>query len=154
MSSTKRFAMLVAAALCVAVSAIHVDDQGGVTAFADPDWLGWAYRLLEVGALVVAGALVFAAGARWTAARTRLTWLVAALVGAGPFVGYVLTRTTGLPGATDDIGNWGEPLGVVSLVVEAVLVLVAVAGIAATRTATVPSRTATRPAPTNVRTAA
>ena len=43
-------------------------------------------------------------------------------------LGYVLTRGPGLPDATDDRGNWGEPLGVASLVVEAILILL-VAGL-------------------------
>jgi hypothetical protein len=38
--------------------------------------------------------------------------------------GYVLSRTTGLPGATDDIGSWTEPLGLASLFVEGALVAV------------------------------
>jgi hypothetical protein len=29
-----------------------------------------------------------------------------------------VTRIVGLPNATDDIGNWGEPLGMASLLVE------------------------------------
>lgn len=134
MSVTTRSTMIAAAALCVAVAAVHVDDQGGVTALADPDWLGWAYRLLELGSIVVAGALVFAAGAAIDGARAAVVWVAAALVGAGPFIGYVLTRTTGLPGDSDDIGNWGETLGLVSLVVEGLLVLLAVGGLL-TRTA-------------------
>ena len=36
-----------------------------------------------------------------------------------PFIGYVLSRSTGLPGDTGDIGNWTEPLGLASLYVEA-----------------------------------
>ncbi|MBE7186677.1 hypothetical protein [Jatrophihabitans endophyticus] len=136
---TNRVSLIFAAALCVAVAAIHVDDQGGVTAFDDPDWLGWAYRLLEVGSVVVAGALVFAAGAAVVGTRAALVRVAAVLVGAGPFVGYVLTRTTGLPGDPDDVGNWGDTLGTVSLVVEGVLVLTAVAGLLA--------RNAVRPEP-------
>jgi hypothetical protein len=30
-------------------------------------------------------------------------------------LGYVLTRTSGLPDATLDVGNWTEPLGLASL---------------------------------------
>ncbi|MBV9058242.1 MAG: hypothetical protein JO296_14600 [Pseudonocardiales bacterium] len=39
-------------------------------------------------------------------------------VAAGPILGYVLSRGPGAPGYTDDIGNWAEPLGVLSLIVE------------------------------------
>ena len=128
-SPISRFTMIVAAALCVAVAAVHVDDQGGITAFADPDWFGWAYRLIELGSIVVAGALVFAAGAALDDIRAKLVWVAAALVGVGPFAGYLLTRTTGLPGDSGDIGNWADVVGTVSLVVEALLVLLAVSGL-------------------------
>ena len=40
-------------------------------------------------------------------------------------VGYVLSRTTGLPQSSDDIGNWSEPLGMASLFVEGSLVALA-----------------------------
>jgi hypothetical protein len=41
----------------------------------------------------------------------------------------VLTRTVGLPGATDDIGNWLEPLGLASLFVEGAVILLALTGL-------------------------
>jgi hypothetical protein len=34
---------------------------------------------------------------------------------------FVLSRTTGLPGATRDIGNWAEPLGLAALMAEALV---------------------------------
>jgi hypothetical protein len=37
----------------------------------------------------------------------------------------VLSRTTGLPGVSDDVGNWTEPLGLASLWVEGVVFLLA-----------------------------
>lgn len=46
-------------------------DRGGLTACADPDWLGWPYRLLEVGGLVVTGVLVVLAGVGFAALRGR-----------------------------------------------------------------------------------
>ncbi len=41
-------------------------------------------------------------------------------------MGYVLSRGPGLPDYTDDRGNWGEPLGVVNLIVAGLLAFVAV----------------------------
>jgi hypothetical protein len=38
-----------------------------------------------------------------------------------------VNRTVGMPGAMDDIGNWWEPLGLLSLMVEAWVVWQAVA---------------------------
>src|SRR4029077_12810788 len=37
------------ALLAVAVAAVHVADQGGITAMASPAWIGWGYRLIESG---------------------------------------------------------------------------------------------------------
>jgi hypothetical protein len=118
-----------AAALAVAVAAVHVADQGGLTALAAPPaWLGWSYRLLEVGAIAVAVGLL-------SRLAQRLSWWCALLVGVGPFVGYVLSRTVGLPGDSDDKGNWTEPLGIASLVIEALLIVVAVRSIRSLRSA-------------------
>ena len=108
------------AGLCLAVAMIHVTDQGGFRNLDDPTWLGWAYRLLEVGsvaiALVVLGGLL----------PGRLIALGVLLIGAGPALGFILTRTTGLPHDSGDVGNWSEPLGIMSLIVEGTLVLVGV----------------------------
>jgi hypothetical protein len=48
---------------------------------------------------------------------------------AATFLGYCLSRTTGLPAATDDIGNWTETLGVLSLVAEGAVVALASAAL-------------------------
>lgn len=117
-----------AALLSLGVAAIHVVDQGGVPGSKDPSYVGIGYWVLEVVAVVLAVALL--------ARRARasvLTWVVAAGVGLGPLIGYCLSRGPGLPGYTDDMGNWTEPLGIISLVVEALLVLVALAGARAAR---------------------
>ncbi len=47
-------------------------------------------------------------------------WSLGALVAGGAFVGYVLSRTVGLPGMP--VEDWFEPLGVLSLLVEALFV--------------------------------
>src|SRR3954454_12771137 len=56
----------------------------------------------------------------------RLGWFLGGGAAALTFVGYVLSRSVGLRGDTGDIGNWGEPLGVVSLVVEGLAVALAI----------------------------
>ena len=51
-------------------------------------------------------------------------WLVAGVVSAATILGYAISRTSGLPGDEgDDIGNWTEPLGLASLLVEGIVVL-------------------------------
>jgi hypothetical protein len=62
--------------------------------------------------------------------RDNRGFLLAGALAAATFVGYCLSRTTGLPAATDDIGNWTETLGVWSLVAEAAVV--ALSGLAMT----------------------
>jgi hypothetical protein len=107
---------LVGALLALAVAVAHVADQGGVTAFTSPNWLGWSYRLIEVGGVATAIALLLPRPA-------RLGWMAALLLGVGPFVGFIASRTVGVPGDAADIGNWGDWVGTIALVVEAALVI-------------------------------
>ncbi len=118
---------LLGAALAIIVVIIHVVDQGGFPGTKDPEYLQVAYWILEVAGIVCAGLLL--------ARRSRPGWIVALGVAVGPLVGYILTRGPGLPDATDDIGNWGEPLGVLSLIVEGLLLLLALGVLARARTA-------------------
>jgi len=106
----------VSALLALAVSGVHVADQGGITAFNSPDWLGWSYRLIEVGGVLTAIALLLP----WTA---WLGWAAAVLLRAGPFLGYLASRSVGLPGDPRDVGNWGYWTGTTSLIVEAALII-------------------------------
>jgi hypothetical protein len=53
----------------------------------------------------------------------------------------VLSRTTGLPSATGDIGNWTEPLGLASLFVEGAVVVIATGAALAPGPATAAART-------------
>lgn len=48
-------------------------------------------------------------------------WHLGALVAVGAFVGYVISRTVGLPGLDVD-DAWFEPLGVLSIITEALFV--------------------------------
>jgi len=45
-------------------------------------------------------------------------YLASAALSVMVLLGYVVNRTVGMPGATDDIGNWFEPLGLLSLAIE------------------------------------
>jgi len=77
-----------------------------------------AYVALILGCALGVGLLILR--------NTRLVWAAVALLAGAPFVSYVINRTTGLPRATDDVGNWLEPLGVTSLIVEALLFILAI----------------------------
>jgi hypothetical protein len=107
-----------AAALCVMVTVIHLQDQHWFSFAKEPGYVQVGYVIVEVAGLIGAALLV--------TSPTTPAWVLAAGVGIGPLVGYVLSRGPGLPNYTDDIGNWGEPLGVVSLIVEGLLTVVAV----------------------------
>jgi hypothetical protein len=107
------------ALLALAVATAHVADQGGVTAFTTPDWRGWAYRLIEVGGVLTALAL------SWPR-LAKLGWAAGVLLGLAPFLGYIASRTVGVPGDPGDVGNWGDWVGTLALVVEAGLVTVSV----------------------------
>ena len=123
------------ALLALGVAAAHVADQGGVTAFTSPDWIGWGYRLIEAGGALTALAMLLP----WPAGLGRpwLRWAAAVLLGAGPFIAYVASRTVGVPGDPGDVGNWGDWVGTVSLFVEAALVLLSASMLLALRHTTV-----------------
>jgi len=83
-------------------------------------YLGVAYIGLIVGCIAAAVLLV---------RRDRRGFLLAGGLAAATFAGYCLSRTTGLPAATDDIGNWTETLGIWSLIAEAAVVAVSAAAL-------------------------
>jgi MFS family permease len=117
-----------AAVLCLAVSWIHIQDQGGFPGSKTPTYVGLGYYLLEAAGVVCAALLLHP--------RTRsaaVSWLLAAGVAVGPLLGYLLSRGPGLPDYSDDKGNWTEPLGLVSLGVEGLLLLIAAAMLIAPR---------------------
>jgi hypothetical protein len=109
------------ALLALAIATVHVADQGGITALATPDWIGWGYRAIEVGAVLTAVLLVLPRPVGLI--RGWLGWAAGVLLGAGPLLGYLASRTVGLPGDHGDVGNWGYWVGTVSLFVEAALIV-------------------------------
>jgi hypothetical protein len=113
------------------IGLIHLLDS--VETFHETRWLFWAYMALMAASVLVAGALLHHPAPRWFGA--------AAALALATMVGYVLSRTTGLPGSDDDIGNWTDGLGLASLWVEGAVALAGGYGLAmhaAPRTAPVP----------------
>jgi hypothetical protein len=108
------------ALLALAIATAHVADQGGISLFTSPDWLGWAYRLIEVGGVLTAVALV-------VPRMSRVGWVAGVVLGVAPFLGYVASRTVGVPGDHGDVGNWGDWVGTFALMAEAALVALSVA---------------------------
>jgi hypothetical protein len=87
---------------------IHLLDLPGQ--LSDTPYIFFLYLALMLSSVALAGVLIRTGDARVWAAATVLSALV--------IVGYVLSRTTGLPQSSDDVGNWSEPLGMASLFVE------------------------------------
>jgi 4-amino-4-deoxy-L-arabinose transferase-like glycosyltransferase len=141
--ATNVAARCVGALLCVQVAIIHVIDQGGIPGTKTPAYVGVGYWILEILGIVTAAALI-------TNRSPRSSWFVAIGVGVGPLIGYILSRGPGLPGYTDDVGNWGEPLGVFSLVAEAILIVLAVTFFLRSIRQPVPETQVSEPEPSSV----
>ena len=97
------------------IALIHLLDSIGK--WSETRYLFWMYVGLIIASLATAGWVLFT--------RSRTALLTAAAVAASALVGYVVNRTVGMPGATGDIGNWTEPLGLASLWVEGAVLLTA-----------------------------
>jgi uncharacterized membrane protein HdeD (DUF308 family) len=112
MTSPSRSLKAVGVLAIVATGLIHL-----VTAqdsFGEATYKGVLFVANGVGALVAAVGV--SQDRDWG-------WLLGALVAGGAFAGYVLSRTVGLPGLPAEPDAWLEPLGVASLIAEAVFLV-------------------------------
>jgi hypothetical protein len=108
------------------IALIHLLDSIGK--YHETRYLFWMYVALMLGSVATAGAVL---------TRHRpIAWSAAAALSAATIAGYVLSRTTGLPNATDDVGNWTEPLGLASLFVEGCVVALSAYALRVSRTTT------------------
>ncbi|MCX9191970.1 hypothetical protein C3Y87_11195 [Carbonactinospora thermoautotrophica] len=111
----QRVPRVLGAVLLIVAGAIHLVE------LPEQETIGLAAGFALSGLATVAGALLL------LTRGPRLGWLLGGAAAALTFIGYVLTRSVGLPRIDeDDIGNWLEPLGVVSLIVEALAVAFAI----------------------------
>ncbi|MGZ4625758.1 MAG: hypothetical protein ACXV3S_05625, partial [Kineosporiaceae bacterium] len=83
------------------------------------------FVVLEVACVVLALLLV-RDDARWV-------YVVTALTGGLAIATYVVSRSLGLPQIEDDVGKWAEPLGVVALTAESLMVIGGIAAASAHR---------------------
>lgn len=121
----------------VGIIATHVMDLPGK--MTEVPYLGVGY----IGVIVAAGLII----ERIITKADRTAFLASPGLAVAVMAGYVVNRTVGMPGAMDDIGNWFEPIGLLSLVAEGFVIWQA---LAATRVDTVVGRSADR-APVPVR---
>lgn len=84
------------------------------------------HALSVLYSLFIASAAGMVVGALLLALAPRLGWVIGGGTAFLTFLGYVLTRTTGLPGVLTATGAWFYPLGIPSLIVEGIAVGLAV----------------------------
>jgi hypothetical protein len=84
------------------------------------------HALSVLYSLFIASAAGMVAGALLLALAPRLGWLIGGGTAFLTFLGYILSRTTGLPGVLTAIGAWFYPLGIPSLIVEGIAFCLAV----------------------------
>jgi hypothetical protein len=96
--------------LIVTVGLIHLINSPGD--LEEGSYAGLLFLANFCGAL--AAAVGIYRGERWG-------WTLGLLVAGGAFLGYVISRTVGLPGLPVET-EWFEPLGVLSLLVEGLFV--------------------------------
>ncbi len=107
----------------IAIAVIHLIDASDT--FHSTRYIFWLYMSLIVATIPVGGLLMHSAS-RWA-------WTAAALVATAPLVGYLVSRSVGLPGDSSDVGNWLDTLGMTSMFVELSVVSLSVARLALRR---------------------
>ncbi len=108
MDRKEQILMWAGIALILATGGIHVID--GPDAFSEAAYKGWLFYANGAAALLAAVGII---------TRQRWAWPLGFAVALGSIVGYVLSRTIGLPGIPAEPEAWFEPLGVASIIAEA-----------------------------------
>jgi hypothetical protein len=103
--------------LVTAVGLIHFVQVGEYFGYAA--WLGFAFLANTIGALVAAALI------GWGGRFQRWGWLLGLLVTTGALVGYLVSRTAGLPGLPEDDSMWSSQLGILSLIAEIPFIVLA-----------------------------
>jgi hypothetical protein len=114
---SEQAARLLAVVGMAGIAVIHILDAPDT--FEGVKYIFWLYIAIIVGAIPISLLLL-----QWS---SRLAWIGPALLAAGPLIGYLLTRSVGLPGDSGDIGNWLDSLGLASMFVEAAVLSLSVA---------------------------
>jgi hypothetical protein len=99
--------------LLLGIALIHLLDA--VSEVHEHMYVFVLYLLLMTGSLLIAAILL--------RTDSKSAWSLVTLVAGLTLLGFVLSRTSGLPNFRDDIGNWTEPLGLASMFTEGVAVV-------------------------------
>jgi hypothetical protein len=115
--------LLVVAAIVSAVAHLPVISPH----LAEAPYMGEEFIVLTVACLLLAVAAIICDSAA--------VYSVGILTCGLAVTGYVATRLIAFPQLADDVGNWFEPLGVVSVLAESVAVVAAILGLRSRRAA-------------------
>jgi hypothetical protein len=107
----------VAAAGALGEAVAHVPLIG--SHLVEAPYVGIGFVLLTIAGLFLAVLL--------TVRPEEPVWVATGVVAVLALVGYVLSRTVGLPQIGDDVGAWGDPLGIVAVTCETLMALTALA---------------------------
>ena len=100
-------------ALILIIGLIHVIDAKD--SFSDAVYKGWLFYANGAGALIAAFGIF---------RNHNWGWRLGFFIAAGSFVGYVASRTLGLPYIPAEPEAWLEPLGVAALIAEGLFIAV------------------------------
>lgn len=100
-------------ALILLVGAIHLIEA--------PEYFEITLYLGVLFAVNVVASVVAAVGI-YRGAR-NCGWLLGAIISGLTLIAYLVSRTFGLPGLAESVGAWDEPLGTVSMIVEALFIV-------------------------------
>jgi hypothetical protein len=98
------------------IALIHLLDA--VSKYGETRYVFFLYMVLMASTLTAAAVLL--------RVDSRSAWSMAVVATAATLIAYVLSRTTGLPQASQDIGNWSDSLGLASVFVESCTLLLGV----------------------------
>ena len=112
--------MLAGVVLILLVGLIHLIDAPG--SMTESTTKGLSFYANFVGAIVAAVGIFM---------HRTWGWALGILVAAGAFIGYIVSRTVGIFGLPPDV--WLEPIGIASLVVEALFIVVALRALTGSR---------------------
>ena len=115
MTLTKSPAQWTASFLLVVAAATHIPLIG--EHLEEAPYVGWLFIALSVVCLVLAVAILFV--------DSPSLWVISGAVCLAAVVGFLASRTIGLPQIGDDVGNWTEPLGIPAVASELLMVVLA-----------------------------
>jgi hypothetical protein len=102
------FLLLVAAGTHIPLIRAHLEEA---------PYIGWLFIALSVVCIVLAVAILFVDHVG--------VWVLSAAVCFAAVVGFLASRTIGLPQIRDDVGNWTDPLGIPAVASEMLMVALA-----------------------------